>query len=88
MDQLGSLFRRLTAVATASAHKPRGKTVNMDRAAVMIIRLYRPATPFDSCEYAREISGTLSCLSKSVNMTALTYSPPLSVLNRLMVVLS
>ena len=62
--------------------------VNIERAAVIIVRLYHSATPIDSCEHAGERSCTMPCLSKSVNMAALTYSPPLSVLNHLMVGLS
>jgi len=55
---------------------------------VMMVRFYHSATQFDSCEYAGERSCTMPCLSKSVNMVALLYSPPLSVLNCLIVALS
>ena len=48
MDRFGSLFRRYTAVATASAHKAKDKPVNIERVAVIIVRLYRSAMPFDS----------------------------------------
>jgi len=60
----------------------------MERAPGLIVQLYHSATPFHSCEYAGERSCTMPCLSKSINMAALTYSPQLSVLNRLMVALS
>jgi len=49
MDRLGSLFRRQTALAIASTHKAKGKPVNKEWAAVIIVRFYRSATLFDSC---------------------------------------
>jgi len=62
--------------------------VNKARAAVIIVRLYHSATRFDSCESAGERSCTMPCLSNNVNMAALTYSPPLSVLNLLIMAFS
>jgi len=47
-------------VTTASAHKAKGKLVNMQRAVVIMVSLYRSATPFDSCEYAGEWSCIIS----------------------------
>jgi len=72
----------------ASAHKAKGRPVNMERVAVMMIQLYRSAAPFDSCECAGGRSFTMPCLSNHVNIVVLTYSPPLSVLNCLMLALS
>ena len=65
----------------ASAQNDKGKPYKIDRAAVIIVQLYCSAIPVDSSEYGEVRSGIIPCLSNSVSMVVLKYSPRLSVQN-------
>jgi hypothetical protein len=53
----------------------------------MIVRLNRSATPFDSWEYGTVRLCEIPDSEKNVSISLLTYSPPLSVRNRRILVL-